>query len=119
MPTGEVVSCDRHEYVQLEVALRRCHADRDVVAHDLNGYHRDRFALGRVDFAGHDRRAGLVLGDVDLTETAARTGREPTHVVGNLHHVGSGSLDCAVREYKLIFDVSEWNLFARSRTACR
>ena len=43
------------------------------VAHHLHGNHRDRLTLGGVDLTGHDRGAGLVLGDGDLTQTAARS----------------------------------------------
>ena len=98
----EVVDADGHEHVQLEVALAGRHADGHVVAHDLHGHHRDRFALRRVDLAGHDGGAGLVLGDEDLAETVARAGGQPADVVCDLHHVRRQRLERAVREYDLV-----------------
>ena len=92
----EVVDNDGHEDVELEIALRGGKADGSIVAHDLYGDHCDGLALGRVDFARHDRAAGLVRGDGDLAESAARSRGEPAHVVCNLHHVGGKSLECAV-----------------------
>ena len=98
----EVVNQHRHEYVQFKVALRRGEADRGVVAHHLHRNHGHGFALGGVDLAGHDRGAGLVLGNVNLAQTVARAARQPAHVVGDLHHVAGQSLECAVREYQIV-----------------
>ena len=92
----EVVDHDGHEDVQLEVALRSCNANRGVVAHDLHGNHRDGLALGRVDLARHDGATRFVRGDRDLTETAARTRREPADIVCNLHHIRRETLESAV-----------------------
>jgi len=81
----EVEDDDRLEDVELEVALRPGDRDRRVVAHHLDGDHRERLGLGRIDLARHDRGAGLVLGERELAETAARPGAEPAEVVGDLH----------------------------------
>jgi hypothetical protein len=52
--------------------------DGRVVADDARADHRQRLALRRVDLARHNRRPGLVLGQRDLAETAARAGaKEP------------------------------------------
>ena len=92
----EVVDHNGHEHVQLEVALRGGNADGGIVAHDLYGDHCDGLALRRVDLARHDGAARLVRGDRDLTETAARTRREPADVVRDLHHVRGEPLEPAV-----------------------
>ena len=65
----------RLEHVQLEVAGRAADADRDVVPHHLRAHHRQRFRLRRVHLAGHDRAAGLVLGNRDLAQARARARR--------------------------------------------
>ena len=69
---NEVVYHDGLEHVQLEVALRPCHGDGHIVAEHLNHHHRHRFALGRIDLAGHDRRAGLVGRQYQLPESGTR-----------------------------------------------
>ena len=92
----EVIDHDRHEDVQLEIALRGGKADCGVVAHDLYGDHRDGLALRRVDLARHDGAARLVRGDRDLAESAARSRRKPADVVRDLHHVCGESLESAV-----------------------
>jgi len=71
-------------HVHLQVAARTAEADGYVVRHDLHGDHRERLALGRVDLAGHDRRAGLVLRNRQLGEPRARTARDQPDVVGDL-----------------------------------
>ena len=78
----------RLENVELEISLRAGEADRGVVAHHLHGDHRDRFALRRIHFARHDRRAGLVFGKHQFAQAAARAGREPANVVGDFHQRG-------------------------------
>ena len=57
----EIVNDERLENVELEIALRSRDRNRRVVADHLNANHRHRFALGWIDFTGHDRRARLVL----------------------------------------------------------
>ena len=99
----EVVDADRHEDVQLEIALGSRHPDGDVVAHDLDGDHRDRLALGGVDLAGHDRGAGLVFGDEDFAEAVSGAGSQPADVVCDLHHIRRQRFEGAVGEDNLIF----------------
>ena len=84
----QVVGNHRHIDVQLEVAGGACHVDGDVVAENLAADHGQRFALGRVHFAGHDGGAGLVFRDFDFTQTATRAGGEPAHVVGDFVEAG-------------------------------
>ena len=73
-----------------------------IVAHYLNGHHGHRLALCGVDLAGHDGRAGFVLGNADFAETVAGSGGKPADVVGYLHHVARERLYRAVSEYYLI-----------------
>ena len=68
----EVEDHDGLEDVELEVALGAGEPDRRVVADHLRAHHRHRFALRGVDLARHDRRAGLVLGEDELTQPRAR-----------------------------------------------
>ena len=79
------------------------HPDGDVVAHDLDGDHRDRLALGGVDLAGHDRGAGLVFGDEDFAEAVSGAGSQPADVVCDLHHIRRQRFEGAVGEDNLIF----------------
>ena len=81
----EVVDQHRLENVQLEISLGAGEGDGGVVSVDLHGDHGHGFALRGIHFAGHDRRAGLVFGDADLGEAAARSGSEPANVVGDFH----------------------------------
>ena len=75
----------RLEDVELEISLGAGEADGGVIAHHLHGNHGDGFALRGIHFAGHDRRAGLVFGQDQFAEAAARAGSEPANVVGNFH----------------------------------
>ncbi|KAF5029003.1 hypothetical protein DSECCO2_653140 [anaerobic digester metagenome] len=79
-----VVDDQRLEHVQLEVALRPGHAHGHVQPHDLHGHHGQGLALGGVDLAGHDGRAGFVLRQAQFADAATRAGRQPAHVVGDL-----------------------------------
>ncbi|EAU43488.1 hypothetical protein R2601_23383 [Salipiger bermudensis HTCC2601] len=79
-----VVAHHRVVDVELEVALRACHADGGVVAHDMGADHGQSLGLGRVHLAGHDRGAGLVLRQDQLTKARARAGAQQTDVVGDL-----------------------------------
>ena len=63
-----VMGDQRLEHVELEVAKRAADADGHVVAHDLRAEHGQRLALRRVDLAGHDRAARLVLRNRDLAD---------------------------------------------------
>src|SRR5262249_13114360 len=55
-----------------EISAGAAKPDGDVVSHDLHGKQRERFALGRIDLARHDRGAGLVFRDLQLREACAR-----------------------------------------------
>jgi len=79
------VEHDRLVDVELEVALRAGEGDGRVVAEHTHRHLRERLRLGGVDLAGHDRRAGLVLGEAQLADAGARAGGVPAHVVGDLH----------------------------------
>jgi hypothetical protein len=105
-----VVDDERLEHVELEVAAGGADADGDVVAEDLAADHRHGLALGRVDLAGHDRAAGLVLGDAELAEAAARAGGQPAHVVGDLHQRAGEGLERAVEPTRASWPASAANL---------
>jgi hypothetical protein len=92
----EVGDHDGLEDVELEVALRAGEGDGGVVAEDLGAEHGQGFALGGVDLAGHDRAAGLVLGELKLSKTAAGTGAEETDVLGDLEERDSEGVELAV-----------------------
>ena len=82
-----VVGHDGHVDVQLKVALGGGDAHHGIVAHDLDGHHGQRLALGGVHFAGHDGGAGFVFRDENFTQPAPGAGGQPAHVVGDLHEV--------------------------------
>ena len=96
----EVIRTYGHEHIQLEITLRCSHRNGGIVAHYLNGDHGHRLALCGVDLAGHDGRAGFVLGNSYLAETGS--GRKPADVVRYLHHVARERLYRTVSEYYLI-----------------
>ena len=77
----------------LELSVRSGDGDGGVVSHDLAGDHGEGLALGRVDLSGHDGRSGLVLGQRELSESASRSGREVSDVVGNLHERDSNRVE--------------------------
>ncbi|WMQ73545.1 MAG: hypothetical protein GPOALKHO_000563 [Sodalis sp.] len=54
--------------------------------HHLATQHGHRFALGRINFARHDGAARLVFRNTQLADSAAWTGRQPAHIVGDFHH---------------------------------
>jgi hypothetical protein len=55
-----------------------------IVAEHLHADLGHRLALGRVDLAGHDRGAGLVLRQGQFAQTRARAGAKEADVVGDL-----------------------------------
>ena len=74
--------------VQLKVAAGAAHVDGHVVAQHLGAGHGQRFALGGIDLAGHDGRAGLVFWNADFANAAARAAGQPAHIVGDFHQAG-------------------------------
>jgi hypothetical protein len=56
-------------------------------AEDAAADHRQGLALGRIDLAGHDRRAGLVLGQDQFAQTRTGPGAEQADVVGDLEEI--------------------------------
>lgn len=75
---------DGLEDVQLELAVHASDGGSDVVTHDLGADHGEGLALGGVDLSRHDGRAGLVLGEAQLTETATGTGAKVADILGDL-----------------------------------
>ena len=64
-----------------------------MASHYLGAHHGKRFDLCWVDFAGHDGGAGFVGRDGNFTNAGARTRREPTDVVRDLHQRDSQLLE--------------------------
>jgi hypothetical protein len=87
------------EDVKLKLAVHATDSGSDVVTHDLSADHGEGLALGGVDLSGHDRRAGLVLGQAQLTKTTARAGAQVADILGDLEEgtgegvEGAGGLD--------------------------
>jgi hypothetical protein len=87
------------ERTHLELSVRAGDGYSGVVTHDLGSDHCQSLTLGRVDFARHDGRSRLVLGQAEFTETTPRSRTEVADIVGNLHEgdgqgiEGAGSLD--------------------------
>lgn len=92
----EVADDQRLVHVQFELAVHAADGGRHVVAHHLRAHHRQGLGLGRVDLAGHDGRAGLVLRQVELAETAAGAGAEVADVLGDLGQGGGEGVERAV-----------------------
>lgn len=95
----QVADDGRLEHVEFKLAVHTTNGGGNVVTHNLGADHGEGLALGRVNLARHDRRAGLVLGEDQLVQTAAGTGSEVTDVLSNLKQrtgksvEGTGGLD--------------------------
>mmetsp|Transcript_8830 Transcript_8830/g.26545 ORF Transcript_8830/g.26545 Transcript_8830/m.26545 type:complete len:236 (+) Transcript_8830:325-1032(+) len=76
-----------HWFKDVELKVTVASADRNChcVAHDLSADHGHRLALRRIDLPGHDRRPGLVFGQLQLTEPTPRSGAQQPNVVGYFH----------------------------------
>ncbi len=98
----EVLRHHRAIGVQLELALAAGEGQRGVVAEHLRADLGQRLALGRVDLAGHDRGAGLVLGQRQLAEAGARAGAEQADVAGDLVEAGREGVQRAVGEQQRV-----------------
>jgi hypothetical protein len=92
----EVGDHDGLEDVELEIALGAGEGDGGVVAEDLRAEHGEGLALGGVNLAGHDGAAGLVLGQLELGETAAGAGAEEADVLGDLEEGDREGVELAV-----------------------
>ncbi len=93
---------DRLEDVEFEISLRSGEADGRVIAHHLAANHGHGLALGRIDFAGHDGRAGFVLRNGQLAEPATRSAGQPTDVVGDFHQRAGERLERARGEDEFV-----------------
>lgn len=80
----QVADDERLVDVELELAVHATDRRGDVVAHDLGAKHGQGLALRRVDLAGHDAGAGLVLRQHQLAETATGAAAEVADILGNL-----------------------------------
>ncbi len=70
--------------VHFQVTAGAAEADGHVIGHHLHRDHGERLALGRIDLARHDRRPGLILGDLQLGESGTGPARHQADVVGDL-----------------------------------
>ena len=105
--------------VELEVSLRAGEGHGVVVAEHLHGHHGQRLALGRIDLARHDRRARLVLRNLQLREACPRTAGVPAHVVGDLHQrAGEGAQRGADVHHARRAPTGRRTCSAPRRTAC-
>ena len=93
----QVMDHDRLEHVEFHVALAAGHGYGRVVAHDLTAHHCQRFALGRVDFAGHDRRARFILGQYQFAETRPGARAQKPHIVGDFEQAARQRIERARR----------------------
>src|SRR5205807_10349117 len=80
----QVARHDRHHHVELEVAHGPPEGNGGVVADDLGRHLAHRLGDHRVDLAGHDRAAGLEVGDADLAQACGGPAPHPAQVVGDL-----------------------------------
>ncbi len=68
--------------------LAACEAYGGIVAHDVDANLRQRFALGRVYFTRHDRRARLVFRQDQFAQPAARAGAQQADIIGDFEQAG-------------------------------
>ena len=80
----QVADHDGLEDVEFELAVHTTDGSGNVVTHNLRANHGEGFALGRVHLPRHDRGAGLILGEEQLIQTAARTRSKVADVLGDL-----------------------------------
>ena len=76
--------------------LRSGKADGGIVAVDVGAHLGQGLALGRIDLARHDRRAGLVLRQGQFAQTRPRARAEEADVIGNLEARHGHRVDRAV-----------------------
>ena len=74
--------------IQFEMALAPGNGDGGLVTEHLTADHGQCFALGRVDLAGHDRRARFVFRQDQLAETGTRARAQQANVIGDLEQAG-------------------------------
>ena len=75
---------ERLEDVEFEVSLTAGECNDGFVADHLRAHHAERFGLGRVNLARHDRRARLVLRQMQFTQSRAGAGPEQTDIARDL-----------------------------------
>ena len=95
----QIVGNHRHKHIQLEIARSAGDADGGVVAQHLRGHHGERFALGGVDLARHDRRARFVFGNAQFAQAAARAAGEPADIVGDFVEARGQGFECAAGKH--------------------
>src|SRR4029077_18251710 len=73
------------------MALACRHGHRGVIAEHAAAHHGQRFDLGRIDLARHDRGTGLVLRQDQFAKAGARAGSEQANIVADLEQIGGAS----------------------------
>ncbi len=73
-----------------------------------------RLGLGRVDLAGHDRAARLVLGNQDLAQAGARARRQPADVVRDLGERDRERLQRSVQQHERLVAGQRGELVGRA-----
>jgi hypothetical protein len=92
----KVADDERLVNVELKLAVHTTNGGGDVVTHDLGADHSQSLTLSGVDLARHDAATGLVLGQVQLTKTAARATAKVSDILSNLGERGSKGVERAV-----------------------
>ena len=92
----------RHIASYLKLAVRTRNTDNSVVADDLSSDHGHRLALRWVDLARHDTAPGLVLRELQLTQTAPGTRAKVPDVVRDLHQRTRDGVERTVRFHERI-----------------
>ena len=93
----KIVRHHRHHDVELEISVRARPGDGGVGADNLRANHHRRLAHHRVDFARHDRAAGLRGGQLNFADAAARPAAEPANVVGDFEKADRDRFKLAAR----------------------
>lgn len=88
----QVGNHNRLENVKLKLARGTSKSDGGVVTENLGTEHGQGLVLSGVNLTGHDRRTGLVLGEVELAVSTSGTGAKVSNVVGNLEKRDSNSV---------------------------
>lgn len=83
-------------HVELKLAIHASNGASNIVAHHLSADHGQSLTLRRVDLSGHNTGAGLVLRQVQLSQTTSRTAAEVADILRNLGERRSYSVEGAV-----------------------
>src|SRR6266446_5373381 len=80
-----VMQHDRLVHIELKVTLGARKCDRVVVAKNLDCDHRERLTLSRIDLSRHNRGAGFIFGNPELTNSHPGAAGVPADIVADFH----------------------------------